>query len=133
MGPLASLGSGPMSWTQRPPASPLKANSNGNGHAHCGSGSVHFDDGEDIARLVYGMRSVGSTSEHVGQMWRLFMSMSRSQVELLESFTGKPQLHWKRLENASWRVWASQRLAQRRPAKLSQTILLGEKPRRASD
>ena len=63
--------------------------------------------------VVAGARRLGTVAQTSAQLeatWRLFTAMGRSQLALLETFTGMPVEYWRRMENASWRVWAASRL-----------------------
>ena len=65
-----------------------------------------LDGDVDVVALVRGLGTVAQTSAQLEATWRLFTAMGRSQLALLETFTGMPVEYWRRMENASWRVWA---------------------------
>ena len=69
-----------------------------------------LDGDVDVVALVRGLGTVAQTSAQLEATWRLFTAMGRSQLALLETFTGMPVEYWRRMENASWRVWAASRL-----------------------
>ncbi len=63
-------------------------------------------DETDVFALLRGAQlEQAAAPADLERSWRLFTTMGKAQRDTLETLTGVPHALWRRMENASWRLW----------------------------